>query len=170
MDFHLRSKICVLTLLIVSLILSGCSEKSDARQKAPDFALEDLSGNTVTLGQYRGNIVLLDFWATWCFPCLMSIPELVNLQKKYRDRGVVILGVSVDNPDGISNQDLLTFKERLKINYKILRANNKVLKDYFSSQRMGIPTMFIINRDGEIAAKHVGFEQGVAEKLLKKLL
>ena len=95
---------------------------------------------------------------------------MVDLQKKYRDRGVVILGLSLDDPQKVSNRDLVAFKDKFKINYRILRANNKVLQDYFSSQRMGIPTIFIINRDGEIAAKHVGFEQGAVEKLLKKLL
>ena len=142
----------------------------DAEQIAPDFSLTDLSGNKVSLRELRGHTVLLDFWATWCPPCLYSIPELIEIQKKYKDRGVVVLGVSMDDPQAASDTYLSQFKEKLKINYKILRANSQIVQDYFKNERMAIPTMFIINHEGKIVDKHVGFAPGAVEKSIKKLL
>ena len=155
---------CLLVLLCV-----GCSKKENPRDMAPDFSLEDLSGNTVSLKTSKGSIVLLDFWATWCPPCLMSIPELVGLQQKYGEKGLVIFGISLDDPGQISNGDLLGFKERLNINYKILRADWKVMEDYFGSGNASIPTLFVIDRKGRIVDKHVGFRPGIVEESLKEL-
>jgi cytochrome c biogenesis protein CcmG/thiol:disulfide interchange protein DsbE len=154
--------------LVVSLCI-GCTKKEDPGDVAPEFSLEDLSGNTVTLTASKGSIVLLDFWATWCPPCLMSIPELVGLQQKYREKGLVVFGISLDDPEQISNGDLLDFKKRLNINYKILRADWKVMEDYFGSGSASIPTMFVIDREGRIVEKHIGFRPGIVEESLKEL-
>ena len=154
--------------LLVSLCI-GCTKKEDPGDVAPDFSLEDLAGNTVSLNATKGSIVLLDFWATWCPPCLMSIPELVGLQQKYGEKGLVIFGISLDDPGQISNGDLLGFKERLSINYKILRADWKVMEDYFGSGNASIPTLFVIDRKGRIVDKHVGFRPGMVEESLEDL-
>ncbi|RLB31118.1 MAG: hypothetical protein DRH11_13775 [Deltaproteobacteria bacterium] len=100
----------------------------------------------------------------------MSIPELVELQEKYRDSGLVVIGISLDDPGRVSDSDLLAFKEKLKINYKVLRANYDVVKNYFGTENMSIPTMFIIDRKGRILEKHVGFRPGLLEESLRKLL
>jgi peroxiredoxin len=163
-------RIFVITSIILLFLFHGCEKKVDAWQTAPEFSLKDLSGNMVSLKQYRGYIVLLDFWATWCPPCRQSIPELVDLQEKYRDKGVVILGISMDNPLQFSTRYLRAFKEKFKINYKILRVNRQVALDYFGTQNMAIPTMFVINREGKIVDKHVGFRPGAVEKSIKKLI
>ncbi len=161
----------VFVFFTIGICLSlGWDTSAEDFQTAPDFNLKDLSGYTVSLEQYRGNIVLLDFWATWCPPCKMSIPELVDLNNRYRDKGLVILGISVDDPDQINDKRLRTFKKRFKMNYVILRANEKVIQDYFTHQRMGIPTIFIINREGKIVDIHVGFRPGALEKALLKVL
>jgi peroxiredoxin len=156
-------------LCLAVFLCIGCTKKEDPGDAAPDFSLEDLSGNTVTLTASKGRIVLLDFWATWCPPCLMSIPELVGLQQKYGEEGLVVFGISLDDPEQISNGDLLDFKKRLKINYKILRADWKVMEDYFGSGDASIPTLFVINRKGNIVEKHVGFSPGSVEASLKDL-
>ena len=124
----------------------------------------------VSLKQYAGDIVLLDFWATWCPPCRQSIPELVSLQKKYSDQGVIILGISLDNPQQITDDYLSAFKRKFEINYPILRADQAVYQDYFGTENVAIPTMFVINRDGKIVDKHVGFVPGAVEESIKKLL
>jgi peroxiredoxin len=147
----------------------GCAKKEDPGEAAPDFSLEDLSGNTVTLAGSKGRVVLLDFWATWCPPCLMSIPELVGLQQKYREKGLVILGISLDDPEQLTNGDLLDFKKRLEINYTILRADWKVMEDYFGSGDASIPTLFVIDREGRIVEKYVGFRPGLVEESLEDL-
>ncbi|MCJ7596806.1 MAG: TlpA family protein disulfide reductase [Desulfobacterales bacterium] len=171
MIFKNRSRVFRFIVLAGLLLFLGCTGKGDTDRPAPDFLLEDLSARGVSLKQSKGSVVLLDFWATWCPPCLRSIPELVDIQAKYRDRGLVIIGISVDDPSMISNGDLLAFKDRLRINYPIVRADTKVLKNYFSNaEDMAIPTMFIIDRDGRIIEKKVGFRPGVLEESLKKVL
>jgi thiol-disulfide isomerase/thioredoxin len=155
---------CLLVFLCV-----GCGKKENSADMAPGFSLEDLSGNPVSLEASKGSVVLLDFWATWCPPCLMSIPELVGLQQKYGEKGLVILGISLDDPEQISNGDLLDFKQLLQINYTILRADWKVMEDYLGSENASIPTLFVIDRKGRIVDKHVGFRPGMVEESLKEL-
>ena len=93
MDLNVQRKALILTLSAIFLLCIGCDRDRGGLPMAPDFTLEDLSGNKVSLKQFRGQIVFLDFWATWCAPCLFSIPELVELQKSYGDHGLVVLGV-----------------------------------------------------------------------------
>ena len=159
------------SLLVVSFL--GCSAGgTDAGYEAPGFRLKDLNGKMVSLEEYRGKIVVGDFWATWCPPCLMSIPELVEVQEKYRDRGVAILGISVDVPDSISEADLRAFKDKLKMNYTVLRADQQVMADYFAggASQVAIPTLFVVDQQGKIREKLVGFRPGKLEETLQKLL
>ena len=161
---------CLLLSFFSILMLFGCGSKKESNQKAPDFSLQDLEGNTFTLSQHRGKIILLDFWATWCQPCRMAIPGLVDLQRKYKGQGLMIVGVSVDDPQQANNRYLAAFKEKFKMNYTILRADTQVTSQYFGSGQMSIPTMYIINRDGDIVDKHVGFAPGAVAKSVKEML
>jgi len=161
----------VLLLLFFGIVLFfGCGSKKEANQKAPDFSLQDLKGNTFTLSQHRGKIILLDFWATWCQPCRMAIPELVDLQRKYKDQGLMVVGVSMDDLQQVSDRDLTAFMEKFKMNYTVLRADTQVARQYFVSGQMSLPTMFIINRDGEIVDMHVGFAPGAVARSVKEML
>lgn len=157
-------------LLIFLLMQIGCRENVGAGPAAPDFSLKDLSGETQSLSRYSGKIVLLDFWATWCPPCRLAIPELVSLQKKYGDQGFVILGISMDDPATATRTFLREFKNKFFINYTVLRGDEKVLADYFGDQAPAIPTLFLIDRQGKVFDKFVGFEPGAVEKSLAKLL
>ena len=148
----------------------GCDKKADTNREAPDFTLADLSGSSISLHEFRGSPVLLDFWATWCPPCRRSIPELVELQRKYRDRGLVILGISLDDPSQVNDQSLSAFKEQAKINYPIMRATQKVVQDYFGDSPISIPTLFMVNRKGRIVDVFVGFRPGAVEDSLKKII
>ncbi|MFC1821679.1 peroxiredoxin family protein [Thermodesulfobacteriota bacterium] len=170
MLFKFKAKSFITAGLLLAFIFLGCSKKADGGPMAPDFALEDLSGKAVSLNQFRDRIVLLDFWATWCPPCRQSIPELIDLQKKYDDQGLVILGVSMDDPQEVDNAEMLSFKKHFKMNYRILRVSREVVTAYFSDGRMAIPTMFVINREGRITDKHVGYAPGVVETSVKKIL
>jgi cytochrome c biogenesis protein CcmG/thiol:disulfide interchange protein DsbE len=156
--------------LSLVLLVAGCEKEVEAGPLAPDFSLSDLSGQTVSLEQHRGSVVLLDFWATWCPPCRMTIPQLVNLQDKYKDKGLVILAVSLDDPQQIKNQDLLYFKQMTKINYPLLRFNQKVMQDYFKDEQLAVPTMFVIDRNGRIRDRIVGFQPDALEKSLAALI
>ena len=159
-----------LAIFVLLFILFGCQSKVDALQEAPDFSLKDVNGDTISLSQFRGRIVLLDFWATWCPPCRMSIPELAALQKKFRDQGVVILGVSLDDPVQASDLFLKAFMEKFSMNYHVLRYDAKIMQDYFGSENPAIPTVFVIDREGKIRNKIVGYRHSVLEKSIDALL
>ena len=169
MTLNLLRKIFYSTCLIIPVMILGCSSNADTEVIAPDFSLEDLSGNTVSLNQYRGHVVLLDFWATWCAPCRKSIPELVEIQEKYRDRGLVILGISVDDPSQANDKYLSAFKEMYKINYTILRADQKVTRKYFGNKNFSVPTLFVVNPEGVVVDSHLGYMPGAVESSLKKI-
>lgn len=171
MKTRLRTLACAFLLLSLVLMgVGGCSQTAVAPSVAPNFILKDISGRTVALEDYNGKIIVVDFWATWCPPCRRSIPELIRLQDTYRDEGVVILGVSVDDPAKADDRYLRSFKEKYRMNYVVLRGNNDVLNDYFGNERLGIPTLFVINREGKIVERHNGFVPGAVELTVRNLL
>jgi cytochrome c biogenesis protein CcmG/thiol:disulfide interchange protein DsbE len=154
-------------------LIGACGTAGDVKVlagPAPDFTLEDISGKPLSLNEIKGKVVIVDFWATWCGPCVMSIPELVDLQDKYKAKGLVVVGISVDD-DKVSKGELLAFKEKMRINYRILRANNKVYEDYFGrTSGFSIPTLFVIDREGKVRDRFMGFTPGVVEKSVQSLL
>jgi peroxiredoxin len=120
---------------------------------APAWKLKDVDGNPVTLSQFKGKVVVLDFWATWCPPCRTEIPGYVALQKKYADDGLVVVGISVDT-DGVA--PVKKFMKDIGINYVVVMADDAVQDAYGPLQ--GYPTTFIIDRDGQIRNKKLGRE------------
>ncbi len=132
---------------------------------APNFTLTDLSGQKLDLADYKGKVVLLDFWATWCGPCRIEIPGFVQLQNHYRDQGFTVIGVSMDDgPEPVRD-----FYKEYKMNYRVAMGNEK-LGEIFGGI-LGLPTTFLIGRDGRIYAKHVGATDiSVFEDEIKRLL
>jgi peroxiredoxin len=120
---------------------------------APDFSLTDHNGKTVKLSDYKGQVVILDFWATWCGPCRMEIPGFVKLYNKYQDKGVHIIGVSLDR-DGWT--PVRPFMQQYNIDYSIVLGNQQVVSAYGGIN--AIPTTFIINKDGQVVDKVVGYK------------
>jgi cytochrome c biogenesis protein CcmG/thiol:disulfide interchange protein DsbE len=169
MSLNSALKLRILIFMIFFSIF-GCQNASDGDVSAPDFSLSDLSGRVISLKQYRGNVVILDFWATWCMPCRVSIPELGKLHEKYRDKGLVVLGISMDDREQFTNEHLRAFRDKFGITYKILRYNINVIRDYFGEGSIAIPTMFLIDRKGKIREKIVGFRPDVLNKSLIDLL
>ena len=174
-----RIKILLLTMLIGFINLTSC-DNSTARQKkdnseivtdtkstssnqlfAPDFSLADLEGNTVTLEQMRGKVVLLNFWGTWCGPCRKEIPDFINLMKKYNQDGLEIIGITLTSGPP---KNIKEFADKWGINYKLLtdiKGNETqtvtALYGQATGKRItGIPTTFIIDREGVIQKRYVG--------------
>jgi thiol-disulfide isomerase/thioredoxin len=132
---------------------------------APDFTLPRLDGQDLRLSSYRGKVVLLDFWATWCDPCREETPHFVELQQAYGDRGLQIIGVSMDDsPDPVR-----PFYQQFHMNYPVVMGTAKTGELYGGV--LGLPIAFLIGRDGPIYAKHVGAtDPAVFEKDIKILL
>lgn len=134
---------------------------------APDFSLLDLDGNKVALSDYKGKVVFVNFWATWCGPCRGEIPEFVELIKNYGDDDFAILGISVDNDKDYDK--LPGFVKQYSINYPVLLAEPKVVASYGGIE--GIPTTFVIDRQGRALGKIVGArDYATFEKIVKSLL
>ena len=119
---------------------------------APAWSLKDPDGNVVTLAQFKGKVVVLDFWATWCPPCKVEIPGYEKLQTKYAADGLVIIGVSIDS-DG--NEIVKKFMREYGINYPIVMAADSDIIGAYGDLSM-FPTTFIIDRDGLIRDKKQG--------------
>jgi thiol-disulfide isomerase/thioredoxin len=117
---------------------------------APDFSLTDLNGQTVSLSGYRGKVVLLNFWATWCEPCRSETPRLVALQDKYRGQGFQVIGVSLDD----DRKDVPPFYEEFHMNYPVVVGDSH-LADRFGGV-LGLPVSFFIGCNGRIESRHVG--------------
>ncbi|HWF09632.1 MAG TPA: redoxin domain-containing protein [Bryobacteraceae bacterium] len=121
------------------------------RKQAPDFALKDANGKLVHLADFKGKVVVLDFWATWCNPCMVEIPWFQEFERKYKDRGFEVLGVSMDD-DGW--KAINPFVAKRKLNYRVVLGDDKT-GDQFGGLE-ALPTTFVIDRNGRIASAHVG--------------
>ncbi len=118
---------------------------------APGFTLEDLDGNTVSLSDFAGKVVVVDLWATWCPPCKAEIPFLVSLDEEFGDQGLEIVGIGLDQG---GPRVLAPFVKDYGVDYTILVGTTEVARAY---QASSIPTTVIIGRDGRVVARHVGY-------------
>jgi cytochrome c biogenesis protein CcmG/thiol:disulfide interchange protein DsbE len=122
-----------------------------SRKIAPDFSLEDSKGALIKLSSFKGRVVLLDFWATWCTGCKVEIPWYIEFQDKYKSSGLSAIGVSLDD-DGWKS--VKPFLQQHKINYPIVIGNWDTMGKSFGFDSM--PATLLIDRDGKIADLHVG--------------
>jgi peroxiredoxin len=151
----------VAPLLLAAVVFTGCSTSPNSvkaavkpdkqRKAAPDFTLKDSAGKNVKLSDFRGKVVLLNFWATWCGPCKIEIPWFIDFEKSYKDRDFTVLGVSLDDEGWTVVKPFIA--ER-KINYPVVVGTEETSQQYGGVD--ALPTTFVIDRDGRIASVHQG--------------
>jgi peroxiredoxin len=154
----LRQKTWLFVLAALLTALASGAQAADevcnvSRRKANlDFTVRDIAGKDVRLSQYKGQVVLLNFWATWCAPCKREIPALTALYRDYKERGFVVLGVSVDS----EVRAIKPFARQMKMNYPVLiGAGREDLSQAFGPF-IGFPTSVLVARDGKVCVRHVG--------------
>ena len=146
------------------VVLAGCGDsgstvrpevvqasESEAPKPAPDFTLEAVDGKQVKLSDYKGQVVLLNFWATWCGPCKIEMPWFIEFQRKYKDQGFTVLAVSLDE----EGWDVVRpYAENLKPNFPIVLGEDG-LDERFGGV-VALPTTLIIDKSGNIVGRHTG--------------
>jgi cytochrome c biogenesis protein CcmG/thiol:disulfide interchange protein DsbE len=155
----MTSRLCrriaaILAGVLVWLSLPGCHnatiEASGKRQAAPAFSLNDNKDAPIQLSDYKGKVVLLNFWATWCHGCKLEIPWFMEFQDKYKRDGLEVIGVSMDE-DGWKS--VKPFLEEKKLNYPVVIGSNRLADQYGLGS---MPYSVLIDRDGKIAGSHSG--------------
>ena len=142
------------------------SAAQKSRQPAPDFSLETLQGQTVRLSSLKGKVVLLDFWATWCPPCVQEVPHFKELYGRYRESGFEILGISMD---GGEEAQVRSFIRENDVRYPVAAGDARLAQAYGGIR--GLPTSFLIDKRGRIAKKFIGYQdKQVFEKGIQALL
>jgi thiol-disulfide isomerase/thioredoxin len=137
-----------------------------ATTAAPEWQLNDPDGQPVKLSDFKGKVVILDFWATWCPPCKAEIPGFIALQKQYAAQGLTVVGVSLDTAGAAV---VKSFMKRTGMNYPVVIGDDKIAGDYGGIS--AIPTTFVLDRTGNIVSSHQGFaSQVVFESEIRPLL
>ncbi len=152
------------TLAVFVITLAGCasqaqkglekppgSKPASTRNAAPAFILKDVDGKPVSLADYKGKVVLLNFWATWCGPCKIEIPWFIEFQKTYKDKGFTVIGVALDDEGWEAVKPYISDKQ---VNYPVVTGTTAVEQLYGGID--ALPTTFIIDKEGRIANTHVG--------------
>lgn len=128
--------------------------RADAKAANLNLTLKDVAGKPVKLSDYKGKVILLDFWATWCPPCRKEIPGYIELYSTYKSRGLVVIGVSMDDAEDIAA--VKQYAAQVKMNYPILMGAGREQDLKPSFGELPLPTSFIIGRDGRICDRHDG--------------
>ncbi len=169
----------LLTVLVLACGASGQKQEQPSSQQegqaapaaalrpAPDFSLEKVDGSgSLSLSELKGKVLIVDFWATWCPPCVQEIPDFIALYKTYKDQGFEMVGISVDKggPSVVK-----AFMEKQGVNYPVVMATMEAVNAY--EVFTGIPTTFVIDRQGNIVDKVIGLQsKDYFEAQIKKLL
>lgn len=156
------NRLSLLFIFLMAVCLVSCSRGGNGGKKsslaqtagtAPDFVLKDIGGKNVQLSQYRGKMVVVEFWATWCPPCKATIPGLIAVQEKYAGEGLIVLGISIDEGDDLRSK-LSAFSKEHKINYPVLLGSEEVSGAYGV---MSIPATFLVGKDQKIISAYKGY-------------
>lgn len=156
----------LLTTLFASLLAVSAYAK-DLSGPAPDFSLKNLKGETVKLSDYKGKVVMINFWASWCGPCRQEMPLLEDMSNELGKAGFVLLGVNVDEDPA----DAKDFLSDVPVTFQILLDSKMEVAELYKTQAM--PSSFFVDKSGNLAHLHAGYKKGEEEdyrKVIKKLL
>jgi peroxiredoxin len=131
--------------------VKGLAQQTGNLKTAPDFTLKDANGSAVKLSDYRGKVVLLNFWATWCGPCKIEIPWFMEFEQQYKDQGLEVLGIAMDDDGWAAVKPYIA---QHKMNYRVVVGDDAVANLYGGID--SLPTTFVINREGKVVDTHVG--------------
>jgi len=161
------------TLVVLALYPGGAAAQAgngvllpaEQRKQAPELGLEDTAGKQVNLKDYRGKVVVVDFWATWCHGCLQEMPWFGEFQRKYGDQGLHVVGVSLDVEGW---KVVKPFIAKATVPYQIVLGNDSIAQKYGI---VNMPDTFLIDQEGRIAATYIGVvDKNGFEKNIQKLL
>jgi peroxiredoxin len=161
-----RMKIKSHSLILACWMATVCGSFAHAAQEgtqAPGFSLRDLKGDTITLEQFKGKIVFLDFWAPWCVPCRDEFPALESLYRKFQSEGFIVVGIAVD----ASTEGVAKFLKKAPVSFPVLIDSNGTVAE--SYRLINMPTAYIIGRDGIVRYRHLGYGKELLLKYEKEI-
>jgi thiol-disulfide isomerase/thioredoxin len=162
-----RTRVSLLLVLFISLTSINLAGAASVKGPAPNFTLKSLSGKNLKLSEMTGNVVLINFWASWCGPCREEMPLLNSLHKKYEALGFTVLGVNVEEDTRKARDFLKDFPVDFPV---LLDKENRVSKQY---KVIAMPTTVLVDRDGNVRYLHKGYKSGDEakyQKMVKKLV
>jgi cytochrome c biogenesis protein CcmG, thiol:disulfide interchange protein DsbE len=159
------NRIVACVLLVLSFAVQAQAPDSLLHKPAPQFVRTDLNGQRIDLSSYRGRVVLLTFWATWCAPCQIEMPRFVEWQTRYGPAGLQVIGISMDDDSG----PVMALTRKRHVNYPIIMGDERLGAAFGGI--LGLPVTFLIDREGKIAARlkgetNLAVMRGEMERLL----
>ena len=163
----MRRQFFLLTFITVLAVIGvGCKHKASANGGPTQVAIKSLDGKDVTVAQYKGKVVLVNFWATWCEPCKIEMPSLVDLQKKYGPQGLQIVGVAMDDAE---DKEISSFAHKMGVNYLVVRGTEEVGNLYGGIDRL--PMTYYLDRSGKVVDQTLGMAgEAAIEDAIKRSL
>ena len=159
----MKLKNCVLAALLSLVAASGLASSGLAGQPAPDFALKSSTGQNLRLSEYRGDVVMINFWATWCGPCRQEMPLLDELYSRYQRVGFSLLGVNIDDDSGKA----LNMASELGVSFPVLFDSRKEVSRLYEVEAM--PVTVIVDREGTVRHVHHGYKPGYEQAYLEQI-
>ena len=159
----MKTRLSILLVGIVCSLQTGLVWGVDLHQPAPDFTLPTLAGDNLRLQEYRGKVVLINFWASWCGPCRQEMPILDRVHKRYEAAGFSVLGVNVEGEESKARQ----IAERLGVNFPLLFDKGQQVSDEYDLKSM--PYTVLVDRDGQIQYIHQGYKPGDENEYINRL-
>lgn len=149
----------------IMLELPGTQVSTSSARMPPDFEIKTIDGRSIRLSDYRGKVVVLDFWATWCPPCREGTPQLVRIANEKRDRGVEVIGLHIDDRGRSSPGAIRKFAEQFNVSYTIGLATDDMFTSYLGTADDTIPQSLVFDRSGKAIAHFVGYSRSSAQEL-----